>query len=58
MHEAGRRTPHGRLAVLAVFCSELSAIESSFPAEILHRGWFSGQKNSKATAVIRLFPWF
>jgi hypothetical protein len=39
------------LAVFAVFCSELSAIEISRPAEILSRRRFCEQKNSEAPAV-------
>jgi hypothetical protein len=42
MHEMGGCT--ARLAVFAVFCSDLSAIEISAPAKILRRRWFDDLK--------------
>lgn len=42
------------LAVL-LFCSELSAIDLPFPAEILNRPRFGDRKNSVALAVSPLF---
>jgi hypothetical protein len=44
-----------RLAVFAVFCSKLSAIDTSFPAEILGRRRFDSRKNSQVLAVLPLF---
>jgi hypothetical protein len=41
-----------RLAVLAVFCSKLSAIEISFFAEILGRRRFGEQKNSLVVLLL------
>jgi len=43
------------LAVFAVFPAKLSAIDISYPAEILDRRRFDEQKNSVALAVLSLF---
>jgi hypothetical protein len=43
------------LAVFAVFCSDLSAMRSRPPAEILGRRWFGDLKNSEMTSVLPLF---
>jgi hypothetical protein len=44
-----------RFAVFAVFCSELSAIDSAFSAEIIRRGRFGERENSRPADRLPLF---